>query len=170
MSGATRYARRWGARSASITSRARRPSRTSGSETLEADNFTVAEVCEVIITLARQRDEMSSFSLDIEAITELVAAEADKPKSKRRGMARVVLGAAAAAHDPSFTPSKPDVARALARYAVEHPERGGVERRVLTLSEHLVRLTYAGRRLRGQLRQQRSTPAPVDGPCQRLRL
>ena len=120
---------------------------------LEADNFTVAEVCEVIVTLARQRDEMSSFSLDIEAITELVAAEADKPKSKRRGMARVVLEAAAAAHDPSFTPSKPDVARALARYAVEHPERGGVERRVLTLSEHLVRLTYAGRRLRGQLRQ-----------------
>lgn len=120
---------------------------------LEADNFTVAEVCEVIVTLARQRDDMTSFSLDADRIAELVAAEADKPKPRRRGMARIVLEAAAGAHDPPFTPSKPVLARALARYAVEHPERDGIERRVLTLSEHLVRLTHAGRRLRGQLRQ-----------------
>ena len=67
-------------------------------------------------------------------------------------MARVVLDAADV-QDPPFKPSKPDLARALARYAVEHPQRDGVERPVLALAEHLVRLTYAGRQARGLLRR-----------------
>ena len=118
---------------------------------LEADNFTVAELCEVITGLAR-RWELATFALDAEALAALVAAEDDKPERKRRGMARVVLDAAGA-HDPPFTPSKPDLARALARYAVEHPRLDGAERAVLTLAEHLVRLTYAGRQVRGRLRR-----------------
>ena len=118
---------------------------------LEADNFTVAEICEVITGLAR-RYERATFALDSEALTALVAAEDGKPERKRRGMARVVLDAAGA-HDPPFTPEQPDLARALARYAVEHPQHHGVERPVLTLAEHLVRLTYAGRQLRGLLRR-----------------
>lgn len=118
---------------------------------LEADNFTVAEVCEVLVALARQRDEFASFALDVDAITVAVAAEADKPRAQRRGMARVVLDAAA--QGPPFKPSKPDLARALARYAVEHPGSAGAERPILTLAEHLVRLTYAGRQLRGTLRR-----------------
>ena len=77
-------------------------------------------------------------------MTGLVAAEANKPTLKRRGMARVVLEAAEA-QDPSYKPPKPDLARALACYAIEHPELAGVERRDLTLAEHLVRLSYAGR-------------------------
>ena len=118
---------------------------------LEADNFTAIELCEVMTGLAR-RYELATFALDAEALTALVAAEDDKPERKRRGMARVVLDAAGA-HDPPFTPSKPDLARALARYAVEHPRLDGAERPVLTLAEHLVRLTYAGRQVRGRLRR-----------------
>jgi hypothetical protein len=96
--------------------------------------------------------ELASFALDADAMTVAVAAEAGKPRAARRGMARVVLEAAEA-QDPSFKPRKPDLARALARYAVEHPGGAGAERPILALAEHLVRLTHAGRQLRGELRR-----------------
>jgi hypothetical protein len=79
----------------------------------------------------------------------LVAAEADKPKEARRGMAAVLLDAAAA-HDPPFELSKPEFARRLARHAIANPEHG-VQRLALEFAEHLVRLTIADRRRGGEL-------------------
>jgi len=80
-----------------------------------------------------------------------VAAEANRPKEARRGMASVLLDAAAA-HDPPFELSKPAFARRLAHHAIVKPDRDGAPRPVLELAEHLVRLTIADRRLRGELR------------------
>ena len=120
-------------------------------EDIEADNFTVAEACEVINATARQLEGLAEFGLDPDAMAALVAAEADRPKEARRGMAGVLLDAAAA-EDPPFELSKPELARRLARHAIANPERDGAQRPVLDLAEHLVRLTIADRRLRGELR------------------
>ncbi len=51
-----------------------------------------------------------------------------------------------------FELSKPEFARRLAHHAIVNPERDGAQRPVLELAEHLVRLTIADRRLRGELR------------------
>ena len=120
-------------------------------EDIEADNFTVAEACEVINATAVQLEGLSGFGLDPAEMTKLVEAEAGKPKDARRGMAGVLLDAAAG-QDPPFELSKPELARRLAGHALAHPERDGAQRPVLDLAEHLVRLTIADRRLRGELR------------------
>lgn len=121
-------------------------------EDIEADNFTVVEACDVINATARQLEGLAEFGLDADEMDALVTAEADKPKDARRGLAGVLLDAAVA-HDPPFDLSKPQLARRLARHAVENPERDGVQRPVLELAEHLVRLTIAHRSLRGELRE-----------------
>ncbi|WP_093115598.1 hypothetical protein [Thermoleophilum album] len=54
----------------------------------------------------------------------LVAAEADRPKEARRGMAGVLLDAAAA-EDPPFELSKPELARRLAHHPSPTPSATG---------------------------------------------
>jgi hypothetical protein len=105
----------------------------------------------VLNATASQLEGLAQFELDTDAMAALVAAESDRPNEARRGMAGVLLDAAAA-HDPPFELSKPEFARRLARHAIANPERDDAQRPVLELAEHLVRLTIADRRLRGELR------------------
>ncbi len=100
---------------------------------------------------ARNLEGLAEFALDADDVAAQVAAEANRPKEARRGMASVLLDAAAA-HDPPFELSKPAFARRLAHHAIVKPDRDGAPRPVLELAEHLVRLTIADRRLRGELR------------------
>lgn len=145
-----RCGRHASARSGSRTSPGRRPSSSSGRRTSRRTT-SVAEACHVINATARQLEGLAEFGLDPDAMVALVAAEADRPKEARRGMAGVLLDAAAA-EDPPFELSKPELARRLARHAIANPERDGAQRPVLDLAEHLVHLTIADRRLRGELR------------------
>ena len=74
-----------------------------------------------------------------------------KPGAQGAALASVILEVAKA-KDAGFVLSKPDLARLLARYALEHPELNGERRKLLDLAEHLVRLTWASRNIAGELR------------------
>lgn len=54
--------------------------------------------------------------------------------------------------DPGFQLSKPDLARRLARFVLSENEKAGKRRPILELAEQLVSLTWADRRLAGELR------------------
>lgn len=122
-------------------------------ENLEADNFTLAEMCQVVTDYARDEVRIADFNLvpdDVEAEREARRERAGRA-AREAGIATLVL-AATAAKDPRVPLSKPDFARLLARYAIAHPERNGERRPILRLAEQLVHLTWADRRLAGGLR------------------
>jgi hypothetical protein len=114
-------------------------------ENLEADNFTVEELCEVMSGLA------SAAGLIEWCLPPREARTAIERAAERRGIASVMVDLAAS-QDPPFLTTKPEFARALARYAVEQPQLHGRERPILELATHLVHLTAADRQVRGRLR------------------
>jgi hypothetical protein len=116
-------------------------------ENLEASNFTLAELSEVINRFATEEIGLADFSL-----TEAEIDEALKAEGQTKAVASVILESAEEKH-AGFRLSKPEFARRLAKYALDHPEIDGKERRILTLAEHLIQLTWADRRLAGRLRQ-----------------
>jgi hypothetical protein len=117
-------------------------------ENLEADNFTVQELCDVMNRLAAD-DGLREWQLDAER-----ARAAVDRRDRGRGIGSVIVDLAAS-QDPPFRVGKPEYARALARYAVDEPQLGGRERPILELATHLVRLTVADRQVRGRLRHNR---------------
>jgi hypothetical protein len=114
-------------------------------ENLEADNFMNAELCAVVTTEAASQG--LSWELSDEDLERALADEGDA-----RGVASVLVDLAGR-QDPPLEIGKPQLARLLARYAVEHPEHEGDQRQVLQLAEHLVRLANADRMLIGRLRE-----------------
>lgn len=109
---------------------------------MEADNFTLDEVCHVVEQHARKT--IPGFVLDRSEIQNTV-------DTGDTALAEVVLGAAGA-HDPPLRLSKKTLAEMLMQYALDHPELRGQTRPILDLAEHLIRLTGAHRELRGRLR------------------
>jgi hypothetical protein len=108
-------------------------------ENFEADNFTLAELCAVVNDLVGPR-----VSIDVPELQTALT------KRAKTGVATVAVELA---DSLGAQISKPDLARALARYALEHPDHEGGTRPLLALAEHLVRLSGADRRLRGRLRE-----------------
>lgn len=117
---------------------------------MEADNFDLEEVCDVVERHARET--IPDFMLDRKRITEEVHKEEKKKRGK--GLAEIVL-ATAEKHAPPLRlkSGKKTLAELLMDHALEHPELRGETRPILALAEHLVRLTGAHRQLRGQLRR-----------------
>lgn len=122
------------------------PEHVLWNENLEADNFTLDEICTVVDQLAEDRG-LAGWRL--EPATVRAALERD---DEDRAVASVVVDLAESAQ-PSLRLRKQDLVRALARYAVDHPTMNGRQRPILELAEHLVRLTIADRQLRGRLRE-----------------
>lgn len=114
-------------------------------ENLEADNFSRRELRAVMEELAVQ-EGLDGWQLPGDA---LAAAIDDPARSKSIASIAVEL---AEQQQPPLRVTKPDFVRALARYAVDHPELHERPRPILELAEHLVRLTWASRQLRGTLR------------------
>ncbi len=116
-------------------------------ENFEADNFSPAEMYGVIARYARNDAEIADFALaqsDIEAALR-------QGRNGERAIASVILELAEE-KDARFRLSKPDFARLLAHHALDHPERDGKTRPLIELAEHLIQLTWADRRLAGELR------------------
>lgn len=110
---------------------------------IEADNFTVAEICGEIRKAAKGAG-VEGFRLQ--------AREVDRAKARsRKGLASVVLGLA---EERGFVYSKPKLAHDLARFLAEEVRaRGDSDRPLFELTQHLYRMTVADRRLRGRLRE-----------------
>lgn len=121
----------------------RRPEVEVWAEDIEADNFSAAEICEVICALAKRDVRMGEFTL---SAAELVTAY----DGSNKAIAAVALDLAQAR---SFQLSKVKLDAELGRYAAAHPKRDGHTRRVLIVAEHLYRLTVAHRQMRGRLRK-----------------
>jgi hypothetical protein len=121
----------------------RRPEAEIWKQDIEHDNFTAAEICQVLSEMASRDERISNFQLTAD---ELLRAHG----ASRKGIAEVAL---ALSEDRTFRVSKVDLDRELGRYAVAHPELDGAWRRVLIVAEHLYRLTVAHRRMRGRLRE-----------------
>ncbi|HMJ36659.1 MAG TPA: hypothetical protein VK501_22330 [Baekduia sp.] len=113
-------------------------------DNLEADNFTADELLVVLEGCAAEAG-VQDWHLSLEALQQLLS-----DPQENRAIASVLVGAAA---DHGLVISKPDLARALARFAVDHPELGDRERPILELARHLVMLTMADRQVRGHLRE-----------------
>lgn len=120
-------------------------------ENFEADNFAISEMCAVVEQHARENCALDDFSLDEGEIE--AAAEAQQTTGGQVPALASVILEAARSKDAGFVLSKPDFARQLARYALRNPEFNGERRKLLDLAEHLVRLTWASRRLAGALRR-----------------
>lgn len=114
-------------------------------ENIEADNFSNAELCAVITAEAATRG--LSWRLGAEDLARALVQEGEE-----RGVASILVELARR-QDPPLEIGKPQLARLLARYAVEHPDPEGNERQVLQLAEHLVQLASADRMLIGRLRE-----------------
>lgn len=107
-------------------------------ENFEANNFTHAELCAVANDLAGRDAAVTPDDLEV--------GMKERPNT---GVATILVDLV---ESRGARISKPDFARALARYALQHPEHDGARRPLLALGEHLVRLTGADRRLSGRLR------------------
>jgi hypothetical protein len=112
-------------------------------EDIEADNFSTEEICAEISEAAKDAG-VESFHLEAESV--------DRAKEEgKRGVASIAIKEA---EDNGFVYSKLDLARRLAlRAASELADPDAEGRPVVELTEHLLRLTWADRRLKGQLRQ-----------------
>jgi hypothetical protein len=114
-------------------------------ENFEADNFDLAEM-RIVINRAAAGQGLTGFDLTEDEVQRAIAAE-----TKGKAVALVFLEVATA-KDPGFRLSKPDFAELLAQFAVDYPDRDSRPRPLLDLAEHLIQLTWADRRLAGQLR------------------
>lgn len=115
-------------------------------DNLEADNFTVEEICPVLNTHAEELG-VSGFALSADAVGAEIQKRATRPGHTAPGLATIVVEMCAAS-DPPLVVTKPDLARMLARHALAHPTRDGDRRPILDLAEHLYRLAASNRRLR----------------------
>jgi hypothetical protein len=110
---------------------------------LEADNFTVGELCDVAEGHIRQQDGMAGFQLDREEVGSRIANP--KNPSEPPGVLTVIQKVAEG-HAARF--DKDDVAVDLARHAhsqPKHPDTGD-DRRLFELLETLVNAAEADRR------------------------
>lgn len=112
---------------------------------LEADNFSLEEICSVVNTHATECGA-DGFRLEPDAVAAATNGQPAQPAQKPKALASVVVEACEN-HDPPMRINKPELARMLARYALEHPERDGRRREILDLAEHLYRLAASNRRL-----------------------
>jgi hypothetical protein len=117
-------------------------------ENFEVDNFSTAELCQVVVDFAGEIG-LEGFSLE-PAVLEAAIAE-QRVAGRKKGVASILLEVAGD-RDPGFRLSKPDFARRLARFVLNENERTGKSRPILDLAEQLVSLTWADRRLAGELR------------------
>jgi hypothetical protein len=113
-------------------------------DNLEADNFTVEEICAVVAVHAEELG-VSGFALNADAVRAEIEARS-RPGQAPAGLATVVVEMCEAS-DPPLVVTKPDLARRLARHALAHPERDSDRRPILELAEHLYRLAASNRRL-----------------------
>jgi hypothetical protein len=121
---------------------------------MEADNFELVEICDVVERHARET--IPGFALDREQIADELRIESKKKRGK--GIAEIVLAAAEQSAPPlRLDEGKKTLAELLMAYALEHPDFRGETRPITDLAEHLVRLTGPHRQLRGQLRGPRSS-------------
>ncbi len=118
-------------------------------ENFEADNFTPREMFDVLQTYARQEVEIEDLRLSLEEVEQRL--DERRSVGEDKAIASVLLELAEE-KDERLLLSKPNFARWLARFALEHPEHDGKTRPILELAEHLVQLTWADRRLSGELR------------------
>jgi hypothetical protein len=121
----------------------RRPEVEIWAVDIEADNFSEAEISEVICRLAKRDDRIGEFSLPPEELSEA-------GRQSNKAIAALALELAEAR---GFRLGKVELDAELGRYAAQHPQRDGVNRRVLIVAEHLYRLTVAHRQMRGRLRE-----------------
>lgn len=119
-------------------------------ENFEFDNFTLAELCQVVVDFASDV-QLEGFSLEPSEVEAEMRQNRSRKQEEQRGIASIVLELAGT-KDAGFRLSKPDFARRLARFALANPELDGKRRPILELAEHLVQLTWADRRLVGALR------------------
>jgi hypothetical protein len=117
-------------------------------ENFEVDNFSSAELCQIVGDFADEIG-LDGFSLDSDDLDTEITAQ--RKSGSTKGVASILLEMASN-HDPGFHLSKPDLARRLARFVLSENERTGEKRPILDLAEQLVSLTWADRRLAGDLR------------------
>jgi hypothetical protein len=109
-------------------------------ESLEADNFTIEEICTIVESMAG--DAGVPLRIDTSEVSAQYA-------ERDLGLVEVI---AAISSESNCTVSKPMLAEQLGRFAVEEPMHDGKRREILDLAEHLLRLAGASRNLRGRLR------------------
>jgi hypothetical protein len=117
-------------------------------ENFEVDNFSTSELCQVVVEFAREIG-LEEFSLGPDELDTEIAAK--RWAGGEKGVASILLEMASS-RDPGFRLSKPDFARRLARFVLNDHAEGGQGRPILDLAEQLVSLTWADRRLAGELR------------------
>jgi hypothetical protein len=110
----------------------------------------VPDLTDLVVESEAATADVEGFALDTETIR--IKLEAERSRPEPRGIGRIILETAEAA-EPPFLLEKVAFDRALGRFAVEHPERDGEQRKILALAEHLIQLTVADRRLAGDLRK-----------------
>lgn len=117
-------------------------------DNFEADNFTTAELCQVVSEFASEIG-LSGFKLEPSDVQARTAREREAGREK--AIASIVLELAAE-RDAGFRLSKPDFAQRLAQFVLAVNKETGESRPILDLAEHLVALTWASRKLQGGLR------------------
>ncbi|HEX5712189.1 MAG TPA: hypothetical protein VFX85_02620 [Solirubrobacterales bacterium] len=117
-------------------------------ENFEVDNFSTAELCEVVVEFATEIG-LDGFSLTPEDLDAKVAERREAGSEK--GVASILLDMASD-RDTGFRLSKPEFAQRLARWVLRDHAENGKSRPILDLAEQLVSLTWADRRLAGELR------------------
>jgi hypothetical protein len=120
-------------------------------ESFEADNFSIEELLGVLHAYADEA-EIGELRLSLEDV-ERALAEQESGSAGAKGIASTMLEITEK-QDERFRLSKPEFARRLARFALEHADYQGRRRPILDLAEHLIQLTWADRRLGGELHGQ----------------
>jgi hypothetical protein len=106
------------------------------------------ELCQVVVEFAYEIG-LEEFSFDPVDLDTKIAAQ--REAGNERGIASTLLDMAGE-RDSGFRLSKPNFARRLARFVLNESAKNGKSRPILDLAEQLVSLTWADRRLSGQLR------------------
>ena len=104
-------------------------------ESLEADNFTIPEICREVRRFARE-EGVNSFRITTAEVRRSYEAGS-------KGLAEVVVKLAGERNVPL---KKPDLARRLGQLALRRPELADTRRPILDVAEHLMRLAAASRR------------------------
>lgn len=118
-------------------------------ENFEVDNFSTAELCQAVVDFAGEIG-LEGFAIEANELEAKIAEQRDAGGEK--GVASILLGMASE-RDSRFRLSKPDLARRLARLVLKERAESGRGRPILDLAEQLVSLTWADRRLAGELRE-----------------
>jgi hypothetical protein len=117
-------------------------------ENFEVDNFSTAELCQEVVDFAEEIG-LEGFSLEPDELETKIAKQ--QAAGREKGVASILLEMAGD-RDARFHLSKPEFARRLARLVLMDHAENGRSRPILDLAEQLVSLTWADRRLAGELR------------------